>query len=358
MDDSALARRPASPTLRQVHAFAYAKIPHARLVPRFLAEPPPLPGPDFALFRAMTNAKSKIVVFGRMTRNAIRERQRTFADAVQRMGPRAQNRVIYDHVMRVMTDQPGEIFSNRRLTALGVVPHAWILRACVAVPDKTLAQKAAFVSKMFGTPAFARKSLLRAECPACYEVANEIMPLRAKDLYFTAGDDQVSYKYDPAESERALYNYMLASGVPAPNLVTDLMFDPDVRIKGRRPPEMLAFWAVEVLCDALCAGNVPADFTSVCDIVDFLCRSPAIDDKETYILWVKHSVRTGLANGLAEKLARVDREIFSIAASAMGSDPGSGTGSDSTAQNARDARDAGAEHRRRDDEVTSVYRPA
>lgn len=301
--------------LGRIHDFAYAKIVSSDCVPRFLKEEPP--SITWEATQPFEKVASGITLtnnfFQKIMRNAMRERRKTFAAEMMRMNPGVRHKLIYDHIMRVMKGDLGEVFSNDRLTAWGVIPTRWILRACANVPETSCEEKAEFISHMFGGGLQARKSLLRTACNKCFEIANCIAPLTAQDLKVTLGDldkSGLDSDYDEADAEEALYRYMAEIDVPAPNFVTEILMDPFARFDGHKLPATFVVWAMEELCENVCRGAPPTNEVSICEVVDFIFKCRSIEDKDLFTNWVRNAFREGMKCGLWENLTPTDREVF------------------------------------------------
>ena len=333
--------------LGRIHAFAYAKIVSISCVERFLDEEPPAITSDAIqpfekLMSRITPASS---ISQKIMNNAFRERRRTFVAEMNRLSPGVRHKLIYDRIMRVKNGDLGEIFSNNRLTAWGVIPQNWILRACATVSDSSCEEKSEFINHMFGEVLNARKSLLRTGCNKCFEIANSITPLTAQDLKHTLGVDASDVDYNEDDAEEALYRYMAEIDVPPPNFVTDILMDPVVRIDGHKLPRTFVVWAMEDLCESMCRGAPPPNEVSICEVIDFVIKCNSIEDKDSFVNWIRISFREGLKCGLWNNLTRTDREVFTYCPNqtANGGEEGEGEGEGEGGE---------------EDEVTSAYTPA
>ena len=301
----------------RIHSFAYAKILSRSCVPRFLSETPPSLTSREVLRPFENRIPQNIFttnLFEKIMDNARRERRQTFAAEMKRMGPKVRDKLIYEHIMRVMNGAFGEIFTNDRLTAWGVIPPRWILSASANVPETSTEKKVEFISQLFGGGEYARKDLLRTGCAKCFEIASFISPLTAQDLKHTIGFYDLNVDYSESDAGEALFRYMSRNNVPPPDFVADILMDPFVRFEGHKLPDSFVTWAVDALCENVCRGSPPSNNISICEVVDFIFKCQAIKDRDLFVSWIRYSVRQGMKCGLWDNLPRTDREMFSFLA--------------------------------------------
>ena len=308
-DDSCL---PENNIVTHLCKFSQSRFKTAKQAAKFLREElPPFEG-NLAILEHVAPRISSIDpyhIYVHMLTRAISKRRRTFKDEMEKtVFPR--DKLIYNHVMNSMTGAEGEISTNNRLRAFGVIPVSWIVEACAKVPKLDISKKAKFLEHMMGRD-MARIFLLRSGSDKCFEVAEHFFPVRSADLFVTIGYYEEDEDYSPHAAQDSLYNYMRHNGVNAPNFVTDLLYNPAVRVPWFTVPEKFLVWAVEIVCEDICHGTPPCNNASVSEVMDFIVKSRFLPNKERLLFWIKDSVREGMKNGLLNNFCATDKEIFS-----------------------------------------------
>ena len=310
LDDSCL---PEENIVTHICKFALSSFETTKQAAKFLREDlPPFEG-NFAVLEHVApriSFNKPYQIYVHMLSRAISKRRKTFKEGIKKTGvPR--EKLIHNHIMNSMNGSYGEIYTNTRLRAFGVIPVSWIVAACAKVQRLEISEKANFLGQMMGDREMARRYLLRSGSDYCFEVAEHFFPVRSADLFATMGEYEEDEDYSPQAAQDALYKYMRRNGVDAPNFVTDILHNPSVRFTGFAIPGKFLVWAVEKMCEDLCHGTPPCNDASVSEVMDFIVRCTFLQKKEHLLFWVKDSVREGMKNGLFTNFSATDKEVFS-----------------------------------------------